>query len=167
MDIALATLMTTVDPFRYSGAWYEVASYRAGYPALACFDSRAIYEYNPDTDEFDMQVGCRHLDRSVSAVKATMRCPPSKNRVCSVRYPNAPYVQPSYYRVLATDYETYALIEGAEDKSFVQIFSRYARPGNRFIEEKKQILKNWGYDPDKIHVSPVTVSKEPSERLSG
>ena len=161
MDLALATLMTTVDPFKYSGAWYEVASHKVGYPALSaytCVDTRSLYEYNPDTDEFDVQLACRHLDRKVSSIKATMRCPPSKSGVCSVRYPSAPYVQPSYYRVLSTDYESYALVEGAQDKSFVQIFSRYPRPGVKFIEAKAQLLKRWGYDPDTLKLSAVTVS---------
>lgn len=172
MELALAALVT-LDPFKFSGAWYEVASHKAGFPPLnelTCMDTRSVYEYNPDTDEFDMQIGCRHLDRRISAVKATMRCPPAKdgNLVpnCSVRYPAAPYVQPSHFRILATDYESYALVEGAEDKSFVQIFSRYARPGNRFIEAKAQLLRNWGYDPEWIHMTPVTLQGEPQVQTS-
>jgi lipocalin len=152
----LAAVLVSLDPFKFSGAWYEVASYKAGFEplsALTCMDSRGVYEYRGDADEFDVQLGCRRLDRSVSSIKAVMRCPSLK---CSVRYPSAPFVQPSYFRVLETDYESYALIEGAEDKSFVQIFSRYARPGNRFIEARKQLLRNWGYDPELIHTTPVT-----------
>lgn len=166
MEFVLA--MTVMDPFKFSGAWYEVASHKAGFPplsAMTCMDSRAIYEYNPDTDEFDVQLGCRHMDRKVSSIKAVMRCPPAKNDAvstsCAVRYPTAPYVQPSRFKVLATDYESYALVEGAEDKSFVQIFSRYARPGNRFIEAKSELLRSLGYDPKWIHASPVTLDAEP------
>jgi lipocalin len=172
MTGVLAALVV-LDPFKFSGAWYEVASHKAGYEplsALTCMDSRGIYEYNPDTDEFDVQLGCRHMDRSISAIKAKMRCPPLKDGnsgpSCSVRYPSAPYVQPSYFKVLDTDYESYALVEGAEDKSFVQIFSRYARPGNRFIEAKAQLLRAWGYDPEWIHTSPVTLASEPQVQTS-
>lgn len=152
-----------LDPFKFSGAWYEVASHKAGFSPLSaytCMDTRSVYEYNPDTDEIDVQIQCRHLDRKVSGIKAIMRCPPLKDANspnCSVRYPSAPYVQPSMYRVLATDYESYALVEGAEDKSFVQIFSRYARPGSKFIEAKAQMLRDWGYDPNFIHLTPVTL----------
>jgi len=83
---------------------------------------------------------------------------------CAVRYPNAPYVQPSRFKVLTTDYESYALVEGAEDKSFVQIFSRYARPGNRFIEAKAELLKAWGYEPEWLHLTPVSIDSDQSSK---
>jgi lipocalin len=173
MTGVLAATLISLDPFKFSGAWYEVGNHKVGYEplsAMTCMDSRGIYEYNPETDEFDVQLGCRHMDRKVSAIKAVMRCPPLKDgnvsAKCAVRYPSAPYVQPSYFRVLDTDYESYALVEGAEDKSFVQIFSRYARPGNRFIEAKAQLLRAWGYDPDWIHATPVTLESEPQVQTS-
>lgn len=169
MELAIA--MTVLDPFKFSGAWYEVAHHKAGYAPLSeytCMDTRSLYEYNPDTDEFDVRIQCRHMDRKMSGIKAAMRCPPAKEGQvspnCSVRYPSAPYVQPSRFKVLATDYESYALVEGAEDKSYVQIFSRYARPGNRFIEAKAQLLSNWGYDPTWIHATPVTLESDASSR---
>ena len=170
MQYALAAQMA-LDPFKFSGLWYEVASHKAGFTPLSaytCMDTRSLYEYDPDRDEFDVRIACRHMDRSQSQIKALMRCPPVKDGNsspnCSVRYPSAPYVQPSMFRVLATDYESYALVEGAEDKSFVQIFSRYARPGNRFIEAKAQLLQNWGYDPEWIHLTPVSLESDASTR---
>lgn len=167
MQFVLASQFV-LDPFKFSGAWYEVASHKAGFSPLSaytCMDTRSVYEYNPETDEIDVQIQCRHLDRKVSGIKALMRCPPLKDGNspnCSIRYPSAPYVQPSMYRVLATDYESYALVEGAEDKSFVQIFSRYARPGNKFIESKAQMLRDWGYDPEWLHLTPVTLESDMS-----
>ena len=173
MAAVLAATLVSLDPFKFSGAWYEVGNHKVGYEplsAMTCMDSRGIYEYAPDRDEFDVQLGCRHMDRKMSAIKAVMRCPPLKDgnvsAKCAVRYPSAPYVQPSYFRVLDTDYESYALVEGAEDKSFVQIFSRYARPGNRFIEAKARLLEAWGYDPAWIHASPVTIEAEPQVQSS-
>jgi lipocalin len=163
MQFVLAGHMATFDPFKFSGAWYEVASYKAGFTPMSsvtCMDTRGIYEYDPDKDAFDVQLGCRHVDRHVTAIKALMRC---GDKSCSVRYPSAPYVQPSLFRILATDYESWAIVEGADDKSFVQIFSRYARPGNKFIEAKTRMLRDWGYDPDQVHVTPVTV--EPNVEL--
>lgn len=167
----LAIVMTLMDPFKFSGGWYEVASHKAGFSPLSgytCMDSRGIYEYNPDTDEFDTQLGCRHLDGKITSIKAIMRCPPAKGGAastsCSVRYPTAPYIQPSRFRVLATDYESYALVEGAEDKSFVQVFSRFPRPGNRFIEAKAEMLKAWGYDPTWLHMTPVTLESDLSSK---
>lgn len=174
MELALATLMTvgqpSFDPFKYSGAWYEVASHKAGFYGLGqydCMDTRGIYEYDPDRDEIDVATQCRHLDGRVSGIRGVVKCPLSKTGKaladCSLRFPTAPYVPPATYRILETDYSTYALVEGASDHSFVQIYSRYPRPGMRFIEERKQLLRNWGYDPDMIHMTPVTLE---SERIS-
>ena len=156
--------MTTLDPFKFSGAWYEVASYKVGYAPLACMDTRSLYEWDPDREEFDVRIQCRHTDRKVSGVKAILTCPTAKDGnldpKCAVRYPTAPYVQPSRFHVLDTDYESWAFVEGAEDKSFVQIFSRYARPGLKFIEAKARMLRDWGYDPESIHLTPVTLESE-------
>ena len=43
------------------------------------------------------------------------------------------------------------------DKSFVQVYSRTPRPGNTFIDAMRSKLRQWGYDPSDIHVTPVTV----------
>lgn len=169
MQYVLAAHMATLDPFKFSGAWYEVASYKAGFEPLSaftCMDTRSLYEWDPDREEFDVRIQCRHMDRKVSGIKATLKCPPTRDGNlspnCSVRYPSAPYVQPSLFRVLDTDYESWAFVEGADDKSYVQIFSRYARPGNRFIEAKARMLRDWGYDPELLHLTPVTLESDMS-----
>lgn len=152
--------LSPLDMFKYSGVWYEVANVKSGIP-LVCFDTRGLYEYDPDRDVMDVQLGCRQMGNRPTAVKGFMRCPVQKGLpvTCSVRFPNAPYVPPSMYRILDTDYESYALVEGADDKSFVQVLSRYERPGLRFIDLQKERLKEWGYDPDSVHISPVTISE--------
>lgn len=161
MDLLLAARMMTLpnlDQFKYSGAWYEVASHKAGFYGIGqydCMDTRGVYEYDPDKDQIDVQTQCRHMDGRVSGIRGLVTCPKTGS-TCSLRFPTAPYVPPAMYRVLETDYSTYALVEGSTDKSFVQIYSRTPRPGNRFIEQKKELLRQWGYDPNMIHVTPVT-----------
>ncbi len=166
---ALAALVIRMSPpsfdqFRYSGAWYEVASHKAGFYGLGqydCMDTRGLYEYDPDRDQIDVATQCRHLDGRISGIKGLVRCPVGKSprgvASCTLRFPTAPYVPPATYRILETDYESYALVEGADDHSFVQIYSRYPRPGNRFIDEKTKLLEAWGYDPSQIHMTPVTL----------
>jgi uncharacterized protein YpuA (DUF1002 family) len=36
----------------------------------------------------------------------------------------------------------------------------------RFIEAKKELLKRWGYDPDEVHVTGVTLEGEPQVKSS-
>ena len=172
----LALHMAVFDPFQYSGAWYEVASQKAGFYGFGqydCMDTRGRYEYHPDRDEIDVMTQCRHMDKKISGIRGVVRCPSSLSKPtrgfveCQLRFPTAPYVPPTTYRVLETDYVSYALVEGGDGPKglapFVQIYSRYARPGNRFIEDKKRILmQNWGYNPDLIHVTPVTLESDAS-----
>jgi lipocalin len=169
MDLLLATHMalSSFEPYKYSGAWYEVASIKKGFAGLGqgdCMDTRGVYEYNPDRDEIDVATQCRHLDGHLSGIKGIVTCPNSKSKrglvSCSLRFPTASWIPPSTYTILETDYDTYAIVEsGLGPKSaapFVQIYSRYTRPGMRFIEARKELLRNWGYDPDQAHITPVT-----------
>lgn len=173
MEFVLATQMALApfDPFKYSGAWYEVASVKKGFYGLGqtdCMDTRGLYEYNPDKDEIDVATQCRHLDGHLSGIRGIVTCPTSKSArglvACSLRFPTASWIPPSAYTILDTDYDSYAIVEsGLGPKSaapFVQLYSRYARPGNRFIEAKKELLKRWGYEPEDVHLTPVTVSNE-------
>jgi lipocalin len=167
MDILLSMHLQTFDPYKYSGAWYETLSIKKGFAGLGqgdCMDTRGLYEFDPDRDEIDVATQCRHLDGHVSGIKGIVTCPRSKSGrglgTCSLRFPSAPYIPPSNYTILETDYDSYAIVEsGLGPKSaapFVQVYSRYSRPGSRFIEAKRATLRNWGYDPNEAHVTPVT-----------
>jgi lipocalin len=175
----LLLVSTLFDPFKYSGGWYETASIKKGFFGLGqtdCMDTRGVYEYRSEEDEIDVATQCRHLDGHISGIKGIVTCPRGapalKSRrplaTCSLRFPSAPYVPPSNYTILETDYDSYAIVEsGLGPKSsapFVQIYSRYARPGLRFIEAKKELLKKWGYDPDELHMTPVTLESDMSSR---
>jgi len=154
-----------IDPYKYSGVWYEVASHKAGFYGLGqndCMDTRGVYEYDSERNEIDVHTQCRHLNKRVSGINGIVKCP-STGRTCMLRFPIAPFVPHAIYRVLDTDYESYALVEGSNDKSFVQIYSRYSRPGMKFIEAQKEKLKAWGYNPDDIHITPVTFSSDPPD----
>ena len=164
-------------PFKYSGAWYETMSIKKGFAGFGqadCMDTRGVYEYDPDRDELDVQTGCRHLDGHVSGIKGIVTCPKTASSrgviACSLRFPSAPFVPPANYTVLETDYDSYAIVEsGLGPKSaapFVQVYSRYSRPGMRFIEAKRELLKRWGYDPDDVHVTGVTLEGEPQVKSS-
>jgi lipocalin len=175
--VATLSHFTDFDPYKYSGAWYETMSIKKGFAGLGqldCMDTRGLYEFDPDRDEIDVATQCRHLDGHISGIKGIVTCPRGAPGLrsksgrglvsCSLRFPTAPFVPPAAYTVLETDYESYAVVEsGLGPKSnapFIQIYSRYSRPGLRFIEAKQELLRKWGYDPDDAHVTPVTVEKQ-------
>jgi hypothetical protein len=61
---------------------------------------------------------------------------------------------PARPAVCRTDYTTYALVQGAKDRSFVQIYSRIPNPGPVFIAEKKAVLAGLGYPAGDIVDTP-------------
>ena len=65
----------------------------------------------------------------------------------TLRFPSIPFIPALPYNVLDTDYRSYALVEGAKDSSFVQIYSRKPNPGKDFIAKQKKRLATEGYDP--------------------
>lgn len=144
------------EPIRYSGEWFEVASHKGGFYGLGqndCMNTRGNYEYK--NDQFIVTTQCRHLDGRVSGIRGIVKCP-KKGMTCTLRFPTVPFVPPAKYNILETDYKSYSLVEGADDKSFVQVYSRDPHPGNNFIDSMRSKLKRWGYDPDQIHVTPFT-----------
>lgn len=40
---------------------------------------------------------------------------------CYLRFPTLPFIPKEPYDVLATDYDNFALVSGAKDKSFIQV----------------------------------------------
>lgn len=42
---------------------------------------------------------------------------------CYLRFPTLPFIPKEPYDVIATDYDNYALVSGAKDKSFIQVIS--------------------------------------------
>ncbi|KAL2926603.1 Chloroplastic lipocalin [Bienertia sinuspersici] len=48
---------------------------------------------------------------------------------CYLRFPTLPFIPKEPYDVIATDYDNYALVSGAKDRSFIQIYSRTPNPG--------------------------------------
>ena len=70
------------------------------------------------------------------------------------RFPQIPFIPPEPYDVIRTDYETYALVQGANDTSFVQIYSRTPNPGKAFIQKQKDFLRQYGYAVDDIRETP-------------
>lgn len=150
----------------FAGTWYEVLSIKQGFAGLGqgdCVDTKGVYEYVQSRDELDVVTSCRHFDGHKSGIKGIVTCP-KVGRTCSLRFPTAPFVPPSKYKVLETDYDTYAIVEsGLGPRSaapFVQVYSRKPHPGLKFINAKSDRLRQWGYDPTQAHMTPVTYRSE-------
>ncbi|XP_057506584.1 chloroplastic lipocalin-like [Actinidia eriantha] len=73
---------------------------------------------------------------------------------CFLRFHTLPFIPKEPYDVIVTDYDNYALVSGAKDRSFIQIYSKTPDPGPEFIEKYKSYLANFGYDPSKMKDIP-------------
>lgn len=82
------------------------------------------------------------------------------------RFPQIPFIPPEPYDVIRTDYENYAIVQGAADRSFVQIYSRTPKPGKAFIEKQKKFLAKYGYPVDQIKDTPQDCEVIPDSTLT-
>ncbi|XP_057950994.1 chloroplastic lipocalin isoform X3 [Malania oleifera] len=149
------------DPIRYSGRWFEVASLKRGFAGQGQQDCHCT-----QVDTFCVHGG---PDGYITGIRGNVQCLSEqdldKNETdlekqemikekCFLRFPTLPFIPKEPYDVIATDYDSFSLVSGAKDRSFIQIYSRTPDPGPEFIEKYKSYLANFGYDPSKIKDTP-------------
>ncbi|CAA7025689.1 unnamed protein product [Microthlaspi erraticum] len=168
--------MTTknFDPVRYSGRWFEVASLKRGFAGQGqedCHCTQGVYSFDMKEPAIRVDTFCVHgsPDGYITGIRGKVQCLAAedleKNETdlekremikekCFLRFPTIPFIPKLPYDVIATDYDNYALVSGAKDKGFVQIYSRTPNPGPEFIAKYKDYLATFGYDPEKIKDTP-------------
>uniref|UniRef100_A0A1J3IWX3 Apolipoprotein D n=1 Tax=Noccaea caerulescens TaxID=107243 RepID=A0A1J3IWX3_NOCCA len=168
--------MTTknFDPVRYSGRWFEVASLKRGFAGQGqedCHCTQGVYSFDMKEPAIRVDTFCVHgsPDGYITGIRGKVQCLGAedleKNETdlekremikekCFLRFPTIPFIPKLPYDVIATDYDNYALVSGAKDKGFVQIYSRTPNPGPEFIAKYKDYLATFGYDPEKIKDTP-------------
>ncbi|KAG7564832.1 Calycin [Arabidopsis suecica] len=168
--------MTTknFDPVRYSGRWFEVASLKRGFAGQGqedCHCTQGVYSFDMKESAIRVDTFCVHgsPDGYITGIRGKVQCVGAEDleksetdlekremikEKCFLRFPTIPFIPKLPYDVIATDYDNYALVSGAKDKGFVQVYSRTPNPGPEFIAKYKNYLAQFGYDPDKIKDTP-------------
>ncbi|XP_050247019.1 chloroplastic lipocalin isoform X4 [Quercus robur] len=162
------------DPIRYSGRWFEVASLKRGFAGQGqedCHCTQGVYTFDMESPFIQVDTFCVHGGPNgyITGIRGNVQCLPEddleKNETelekqemikekCYLRFPTLPFIPKEPYDVIATDYDNFALVSGAKDRGFIQIYSRTPDPGPEFIEKYKTYLENFGYDPSKIKDTP-------------
>ncbi|XP_027062506.2 chloroplastic lipocalin-like [Coffea arabica] len=162
------------DPVRYAGRWFEVASLKRGFAGQGqedCHCTQGVYTFDMTAPAIQVDTFCVHggPDGYITGIRGKVQCLSGEDLEkeatnlensemikgkCYLRFPTLPFIPKEPYDVIATDYDNFALVSGAKDKSFVQIYSRTPNPGPQFIEKYKAYLANLGYDPNKIKDTP-------------
>lgn len=174
------------DPVRYSGRWFEVASLKRGFAGQGqedCHCTQGVYSFDPESASIEVDTFCVHggPDGYITGIRGKVQCLTEEDKEkaetdlemqemikgkCFLRFPTLPFIPKEPYDVIATDYDTFALVSGAKDKSFIQIYSREPNPGADFINKYKSYLADFGYDPNKIKDTPQDCEAMSSDQLS-
>lgn len=174
------------NPIRYSGRWYEVASLKRGFAGQGqedCHCTQGVYTFDAENRTIQVDTFCVHgsPDGYLTGIRGKVQCLNNTDiekeeteverqevirEKCYLRFPTLPFIPKEPYDVIATDYDNYALVSGAKDKSFVQIYSRTPDPGKDFIENFKFYLASLGYDPSQIKDTPQDCEVMPTSQLA-
>ncbi|PIA50653.1 hypothetical protein AQUCO_01200101v1 [Aquilegia coerulea] len=129
------------DPVRYSGRWFEVASLKGGFAGQGqgdCHCTQGVYTYDPDGPSIQVDTFCVHggPDGYITGIRGKVQCLSEEDKgmketdlekqemireKCYLKFPTLPFIPKEPYDVIATDYDNFALVSGAKDKSFVQV----------------------------------------------
>jgi len=179
------------EPMQYVGRWYEVASLKKGFAGEGqqdCHCTQGVYFPKKNSkDEIKLEVNtfCFHGGPKgrLSGIRGDVTCANPRDlymlpefesdferkeqirEKCILRFPQIPFIPPEPYDVIRTDYKNYALVQGAADTSFVQIYSRTPKPGRKFIEEQKAFLAKYGYPVNEIRETPQDCEEIPMNTL--
>ncbi|CAM6095674.1 unnamed protein product [Calypogeia fissa] len=166
--------MKNFNPARYSGRWFEVASLKLGFSGQGqgdCHCTQGVYTFDEENRAIKVDTFCVHgsptgyitgirgkvqcvSDEELSKLQSDLERMQMIQQKCFLRFPSIPFIPKQPYNVLNTDYDNFALVSGARDTSFVQIYSRTPNPGPEFIEKYKNELKDLGYNPELIKDTP-------------
>jgi lipocalin len=179
---------------RYSGTWFEVASLKEGFAGEGqkdCHCTAGLYTMN-DEQRLSVKTFCVHGKPTgkISGIEGRVTCSDQQRTTtspastssssessildsaeyeqCKLNFPSIPFIPPEPYTVLETDYDSFALVEGAKDKSFVQVYSRTPNPGKPFIARQIQHLeRDYGYKKNAIRATPQDCSQQLMTKMDG
>ena len=153
--------MQVFSPLLFSGFWYEVSSIKPNivpYIQQHCRNTKTLFIYdnsNPSKSILHTQTACTDFDNTVkTTLEAEISCnniSSSKSSMksstkCIISYPSQPFVPQSEYKILNTDYSTYAIVatntynNKINSSSIIQIYARVPYPGAKFITTYKNTL---------------------------
>ncbi|KAG6556854.1 hypothetical protein Mapa_001801 [Marchantia paleacea] len=166
--------MKNFEPARYAGRWFEVASLKLGFSGQGqedCHCTQGVYTFDEENRAIKVDTFCVHGSPTgyITGIRGKVQCVSDEDlaklqtdvermqmiqQKCFLRFPSIPFIPKQPYNVINTDYENYALVSGAKDTSFVQIYSRTPNPGQEFIDKYKRELGDLGFNASLIKDTP-------------
>lgn len=101
---------------------------------------QGIYTFDMESSAIQVDTFCVHggPDGYITGIRGKVQCLPEEDfekgetdlqkqvmikDKCYLRFPTLPFIPKEPYDVIATDYDTFALVSGAKDKSFIQVIT--------------------------------------------
>lgn len=99
---------------------------------------QGVYTFDAETPSIQVDTFCVHggPDGYITGIRGKVQCLSEEQKEqtetalekqemirekCYLRFPTLPFVPKEPYDVIATDYDNFALVSGAKDKTFVQV----------------------------------------------
>lgn len=110
---------------------------------------QGVYTFDMATPSIQVDTFCVHggPDGYITGIRGKVQCLSEEDLVknatelekqemikekCYLRFPTLPFIPKEPYDVIATDYDNFALVSGAKDKSFIQV-SDHSKKTLQFI----------------------------------
>lgn len=102
---------------------------------------QGIYTFDPKVPSIQVDTFCVHgsPDGYITGIRGKVQCLSEEDtqkeetdlerkemirEKCYLRFPTLPFIPKEPYDVIATDYDNFALVSGAKDRSFIQVSIR-------------------------------------------
>lgn len=117
---------------------------------VSCFiELQGVYSVDMESSAIQVDTFCVHggPDGYITGIRGRVQCLAEEDleksatdlekqemikEKCYLRFPTLPFIPKEPYDVLATDYDTFALVSGAKDRSFIQVIT--------YLVEKKYFV---------------------------
>ena len=145
----------------YSGVWYEQASMKRGFNAegqMDCIGTRGVYkQISKDAPVLEADTKCRHGSQTapLTGIKGRVDC---STTPCKLTFPILPWIR-AEYNILKTDFKRFSIVSAGPD--FIQVYSRKPCLNPRERMALKEMVKDFGYDPNELKDTPTECDTDP------
>lgn len=111
---------------------------------------QGIYTFDAQLPSIQVDTFCIHggPDGYITGIRGNVQCLSDEDRErdetalekqemirekCYLRFPTLPFIPKEPYDVIATDYDNFALVSGAKDRSFIQVNVAFIAPPLRIV----------------------------------
>lgn len=162
--------VANLDPVKYQGKWYEIASIPASFQKDCFSNTRAQYTYNEKNETIKVINSCDKENGKTKVANGVARVNPkyehsSQLQVTFVKFLGLPiWAFGGDYWVLYLDEDYQVSLVGEPSRKYAWILSREKRLEKRILENLREVLVENGYNPCTLLLSRNDEQAIPGDR---